>query len=53
MDIAPLIIILICAGIAVAVWALFLLGKFLGVEWYVSAVAILLIGRFLLAVLAE
>jgi hypothetical protein len=43
----PLIIFVVCAaGIAVAVWGLFLLGDHLGVPWYVSAVAILLIGRF-------
>ncbi len=42
----------ICVGIAVAVWGLFLLGAFLGVQWYVSAVAILLIGRFLIGQLA-
>lgn len=40
---------LICVVIAVSVWALFLLGSFLGVPWYVSAVAILLIGYFLLS----
>ncbi len=35
-----------CAVICVIVWALFLLGSFLGLPWYVSAVAILLMGRF-------
>jgi hypothetical protein len=38
----------ICAGIAVAVWGLFQLGAFIGVQWYVSAVAILLIGKFIM-----
>ena len=38
----------ICVGIALAVWGLFQLGSFLGVQWYVSAVAILLIGKFLM-----
>ena len=33
--------------IAAAVWALFQLGNFLGLQWYVSAVAILLKGHFL------
>ena len=35
-----------CAAIALAVWGLFLLGDYIGVPWYVSAVSILLIGRF-------
>lgn len=39
----------ICVVIAVGVWAMFLLGSFLGVQWYVSAVAILLVGYFLLS----
>jgi hypothetical protein len=38
----------ICVLIAICVWVLFLLGGYLGVQWYVSAVAILLIGRFLI-----
>ena len=46
------IIAAICLGIAVAVWGLFELGSFLGVQWYVSAVVILLIGRFLIGQLA-
>lgn len=41
--------VLISVGIAVAVWVLFLVGSSLGVQWYVSAVAILLIGRYWLA----
>jgi hypothetical protein len=49
---AFLAILAYCIGIAVVVWVLFLLGAFLGVQWYVSAVAILLIGRFLIG-LAE
>jgi len=35
------------AGLAVAVWLAFKIGASLGVEWYVSAVAIILIGKFL------
>lgn len=38
----------ISLGIVVAVWALFQLGAFIGVQWYVSAVAILLVGNFLI-----
>jgi hypothetical protein len=34
-----------CAIIAVSVWAIFLLGAYLSQPWYVSAVAILLMGR--------
>lgn len=40
-----------CVLIAVFVWALFLLGNYLGVQWYVSAVAILLMGRFVIGFL--
>jgi hypothetical protein len=47
MDIQGVLILLVVPCIiAVGVWALFLLGDFLGVQWYVSAVAILLIGRY-------
>jgi len=42
-----------CAGIAIAVWGLFQLGAFLGMQWYVSAVAILLMGRFLIGQLVR
>jgi len=43
------VVLLSSACIAVLVWALFLLGSVIGVQWYVSGVAILLIGQFLLA----
>lgn len=48
-----LAVVAICCAIAVSVWALFLLGAFLGVQWYVSAVAIILIGEFLLSFLSD
>jgi hypothetical protein len=41
------VIIIGCVVIAVVVWALFLLGDFLKIPWYVSATAILLMFRFL------
>jgi hypothetical protein len=45
---AFLTFVVVPVAIAVGVWLLFMLGTALGVEWYVSAVAILLIGRYLM-----
>ena len=51
-EIPPVLGVLIaCAIIPLAVYGLFLLGDKLGLKWYVSAVSILLIGRFLFGVM--
>jgi hypothetical protein len=51
MTLYGIVVAVICAVIPAAVYALFAVGGFLGVQWYVSAVSILLMGRFIMGVL--
>jgi hypothetical protein len=41
----------VCVLTPIVVFALFALGSFFGIQWYVKAVSILLVGRFLIGLL--
>jgi len=41
----------VCLLIPVVVCVLFAVGSFFGVQWYITAVSILLVGRFLMGLL--
>jgi hypothetical protein len=47
------IIAVVCLLIPVVVYALFAAGSYFGIQWYVTAVSILLVGRFLMGLLAR
>jgi hypothetical protein len=42
------IVVAVCVLIPVVVIVLFAVGSFFGIQWYVTAVSILLVGRFLM-----
>jgi hypothetical protein len=45
------ILVAVCALTPVVIYALFAVGSFFGIQWYVTAVSILLVGRFLIGLL--
>ena len=43
-----MLLVVCVAAIPIAVWSMFELGNFIGVQWYVSAVSIIGVGMFVL-----
>jgi hypothetical protein len=46
-----LVVVGVCLVIPVIVFVLFAIGDALGIHWYVTAVSVLLMGRFIFGVL--